>query len=81
MSPATLRQLIIGAGATMCQLELVFADEVVWDIGAASPTDLEVPLQLSVDGSLVALVAVGRRCVDRNQLHVAWIHAAGEPRT
>lgn len=59
MSPATLRRLTIAAGATMRQLELRFADEAVREAGDAK--DVDAPLQLSVDGSMIALVAEGWR--------------------
>lgn len=60
MSPSTLRRLTHDAGATMRQMELAVADASHLDAPdtASAP---EVPLQISVDGSMVALVDEGWR--------------------
>lgn len=60
MHPATVRRLSEAAGGTMRQLELA-CTEAAWAAGAqatgeAAPT---VPLQLSLDGSMVARIAEG----------------------
>lgn len=60
MSPSTLRRLTHDAGTTMHQLELACGEAS----RAADPdpaTDPDVPLQLSVDGSMIALVDEGWR--------------------
>lgn len=60
MSASTLRRLTHGAGATMRQLELAVA--AASQAGDPGPADApEVPLQLSVDGSMIALVDEGWR--------------------
>jgi len=60
LSPATLRRLTIAAGATVRQLELAFVDAVPTG-GDAAAADDDVPLQMSVDGSMVALIGEGWR--------------------
>jgi hypothetical protein len=62
MQPATLRRLTIAAGATMRQLELACTAAAWADGAGAGPAvDPAGPLQLSVDGSMVALVEEGWR--------------------
>lgn len=62
MSPSTLRRLTIAAGATMRQLALdVTATEWADGARAAVVADADVPLQLSVDGSMVAVRDEGWR--------------------
>ncbi len=59
MHPSTVRRLTIAAGTTMQQLEL---DEIAAiPVGGDDAVDAEVPLQVSVDGSMVALVGEGWR--------------------
>jgi len=60
MSAATVRRASQAAGATMCQLELAFA-ETVRVTGAMPDLSPDVPLQLSIDGSLVHLRDEGWR--------------------
>lgn len=62
MHPSTLRRLTNAAGATMRHLEGA-CTETAWTTGAAAETEPapDVPLQLSVDGSMVALVGEGWR--------------------
>lgn len=57
MSPSTLRRLTIGAGATMRQLELAFVAALPVGGGEAA----QAPMQLSMDGSMVAVVDEGWR--------------------
>lgn len=67
MSPATVRRLTSAAGATMRQLERAVT-AAVWAHGGhavAAADAVAVPLQLSVDGSMVALVDEGWREVKR----------------
>lgn len=60
MSPATLRRLTIAAGTTMRQLELDFT-ATVRETGGVAEVVEDVPLQVSIDGSMVALVDEGWR--------------------
>jgi hypothetical protein len=62
MHPSTVRRLTVAAGATMRQLELA-CTEAAWADGAHADADADpdVPVQLSVDGSMVALVGEGWR--------------------
>ncbi|MDQ3655208.1 MAG: hypothetical protein M3457_09025 [Chloroflexota bacterium] len=60
MSPATLRRLTLAAGTTMRQLELDFT-ATVRDTGGVVADVADVPLHLSLDGSMVALVDEGWR--------------------
>jgi len=60
MSPATLRRLTIAAGTTVRQLEGDFTATVRATGGVAEVIE-DVPLQLSIDGSMVGLVDEGWR--------------------
>lgn len=74
LSPSTIRRLTLAAGSTLRQLEVAFSAEVrTTGTGPERPPD--VPLQLSVDGSLIHLrqegwrevkvLAIGERQADR----------------
>jgi hypothetical protein len=78
MSPATLRRLTLAAGTTLRQLDRAVTAAVARDAGAAVAPEADVPLQLSVDGSMVALVDEGWREV---KLMAIGERQAGEPLT
>ena len=62
MSAATLRRLTIGAGTAVHQLELA-ASAAAWahPAPATAAPDADLPLQVSVDGSMVAVLDAGWR--------------------
>lgn len=55
MHPSTVRRLTSAAGTTMRQLELAWTDAMWADAAHADTEAADVPLQVSVDGSMVPL--------------------------
>lgn len=74
MSAATIRRLTLAAGEAVRQLDLATTDALWTGATVATPSDRVVPLQLSLDGSLVhvrdegwrevKVLAVGERTAD-----------------
>ncbi len=89
MSPATLRRLTIAAGTTVRQLE-ADVTATVRDTGRVATVVADVPLQLSIDGSMVALVdegwrevkvaAIGRRAGTRPLTGLTYAATLGSAR-